>query len=216
VKLFIFLMLLSASLSAATSQVRTIVVVGDSLASGYGLDGGDAFPELIQKKIDERGWPCRIVNEGISGSTSSSGRERISTLLKRPLDVLVLELGGNDFLRGIDPEATKRNLQAIIDATRRRHPEAKIVLIGMKIPPVIESDYVREFNAIFPDLAHRNNIDIVPFFLKGVADIAGMMSADRIHPTAAGQKVLAENLWAVLEPLLKPTAAPAESGRRGS
>jgi acyl-CoA thioesterase I len=212
---FLALMLMTLTPAFAAAKPSNIVIVGDSLASGFGVAQGEAFPEIIQEKIEREGLPFRIINKGVGGRTSGSALERLPELLKQRVDVLILELGGNDFLRGIDPSVTKSNLKTIINATRRRYPNARIVLVGMELPPVIDSDHLRNFNRIFADLAQHNDVAFVPFFLKGAAGVPGMMAPDRIHPTAAGQKVLAENLWAVLKPLLAATAVPAESAPRG-
>jgi acyl-CoA thioesterase-1 len=182
---------------------RTIVVLGDSLAAGYGLDPGEAFPALLQQKIDDLGWPFAVVNAGVSGDTSAGGLRRIDWLLRRRIDVLILELGGNDGLRGLSTEATRTNLQAIIDRTRVKHPRARIVIAGMQMPPNMGADYTNRFQKIFPDLAAANEAALIPFLLEGVGGKPELNLPDRIHPTAEGQRLVAENVWKTLEPVLR-------------
>ena len=186
----------------------TIVVLGDSLAAGYGLDLSEAFPALLQKKVDEAGLKFSVVNAGLSGDTSAGGLRRIDWLLKRRVDVLVLELGGNDGLRGIPVAATRTNLQAIIDRTKQKYPQAQIVVAGMQMPPNMGPDYNTAFAKIFPDLAKANNAALIPFLLEGVGGKPELNLPDMIHPTAEGQKIVAGNVWKVLRPVLeKGTAA---------
>ena len=188
---------------APGTERRTIVVLGDSLASGYGIDPAEAYPAVLQKEIDEAGLKFTVVNAGISGDTSAGGLRRIDWLLKRRVDVLVLELGGNDGLRGIPVGATRTNLQSIIDRTRQKYPVAKIVIAGMQMPPNMGADYTTAFEKIFPDLAKANNAALVPFLLEGVGGRPELNLPDLIHPTAEGQKIVAANVWKVLKPLLE-------------
>jgi acyl-CoA thioesterase-1 len=181
----------------------TILVLGDSIAAGYGLETSQAFPALLQDEIDTAGLPFTVVNAGLSGDTSAGGLRRIDWLLKRKIDVLVLELGGNDGLRGISPQTTKSNLQAIIDRTKKKYPEVRIVIAGMQMPPNLGSDYVKSFNRIYPDLAEENAAFLVPFLLEGVGGRPELNLPDRIHPTARGQKIVAENVWKILKPILE-------------
>lgn len=188
--------------SAAAGPAR-ILFLGDSIAAGYGLDDPDqAFPGLIQQRIDALGWDYEVVNAGVSGATTADGLQRIGWLLREPAAVVVVELGGNDGLRGVDLGVTRRNLQAIIDTTRARAPEAHIVLVGMQIPPNMGADYTRDFAALFPELAQANDVTLVPFLLEGVGGVARLNQPDGIHPTAEGQRIVADNVWSVLEPLL--------------
>jgi acyl-CoA thioesterase-1 len=182
---------------------RTVVVLGDSLAAGYGLDLSESFPAVLQKKIDETGMKFTVVNAGISGDTSAGGLRRIDWLLKRPVDVLVLELGGNDGLRGIPVGTTRTNLQSIIDRTRQKYPNAKIVIAGMQMPPNMGTEYNGAFEKIFPDLARANDCSLIPFLLEGVGGKPELNLPDLIHPTAEGQKIVANNVWAVLKPVLE-------------
>jgi acyl-CoA thioesterase I len=182
---------------------RVIVFLGNSLAAGYGIDPDAAFPMLVQQRIDSLGWNFRVVNAGLSGDTSASGLRRIDWLLRQRVHVLVLELGGNDGLRGVDTEVTKRNLQGIIDRARERYPDVRIVLAGMQIPPNLGHEYTERFRRIYPELAAENDVDLIPFLLEGVGGMDAMMLRDGIHPTERGHHVVAENVWAVLAPILE-------------
>jgi len=179
---------------------QTILFLGNSLTAGYGLQKSQAFPALIQQKIDSLGWNIEVVNAGLSGETSSGGMRRINWLLKRKVDVLVLELGANDALRGISLDLTKKNLQAIIDSTKHKYPNVKIVVAGMLAPPNLGKEYTDKFRSIFTDLA--KDALLVPFLLEGVGGVPELNLSDGIHPTAEGHKIVAENVWKVLKPLL--------------
>ncbi|HEX4646546.1 MAG TPA: arylesterase [Verrucomicrobiae bacterium] len=191
-----------ASDSTAAESRKTIVVLGDSLAAGYGLDPSEAFPALLQNKIDEAGWKFTVVNAGVSGDTTAGGLRRIDWLLKRKIDALILELGGNDGLRGIPVEATRTNLQAIIDHARRAQPGMRVIIAGMQMPPNMGEEYNRAFQNIFPALAKANEAALVPFLLEGVGGRPELNQPDQIHPTAEGHKIVAENVWKVLKPAL--------------
>ncbi len=184
--------------------MRTIVFFGDSLTFGYGLDdpGAEAYPALIQKKIAEAHLNYRVVNAGLSGETTAGGLRRVDWVLRQPIDVFVLALGGNDGLRGLAPAVTAENLKAIVGHVRAKYPAAKIVLAGMQMPPSMGPDYARDFGAIFPALAREEHLTLIPFLLEGVGGREDLNQADRIHPTAAGHEVVAENVWKVLRPLL--------------
>lgn len=207
VQIAVFAALLFGAVSNAAPppDARNVVVLGDSLAAGYGLDPTLAFPALLQKKINDAGWRFHVVNAGVSGDTSAGGLRRIDWLLKRRVDVLVLELGGNDGLRGLSPEALKKNLRAIIERTRQKYPEAQVVLAGMKMPPNL-GPYAAEFERVYPELAKDLDLPLVPFLLEGVGGNPELNLPDRIHPTAEGQKILANNVWAVLKPVLEKIA----------
>ena len=181
---------------------KTIVFFGNSLTAGYGLDMSEAFPARIQDKIDSMDMPYTVVNAGVSGETSAGGNSRVDWILKQPVDIFVLELGGNDGLRGIPISETKKNLQNIIDKVKAKNPDVKIVLAGMQIPPNMGKRYTTEFRNMYPDLARKNNTALVPFILEGVGGRAEMNLDDGIHPTAEGHRVLANNVWSVLQPLL--------------
>jgi acyl-CoA thioesterase I len=184
-------------------MTKTILFLGDSITAGYGVDPSQAYPAIIQNKIDAKGWPFRVINAGQSGDTSAGGLNRLEWLLKNRIDVLVLELGANDGLRGLPVENTRQNLQAIIDRTRERYPQVKIIIAGMKLPPNLGEDYSRRFGAIFSDLAKKNKTGLVPFVLEGVGGVRNLNLGDAIHPTAEGHKLVAANVWRVLEPVMK-------------
>jgi acyl-CoA thioesterase-1 len=188
-----------------TNVVKNVVVLGDSLAAGYGLDPTHAFPALLQKKIDEAGWKFHVVNAGVSGDTSAGGLRRIDWLLKRRVDVLVIELGGNDGLRGLSATALKSNLKAIIDRTREKYPAAHILIAGMKMQTNY-GPYAAEFDRVYPEVAKEYKVPLIPFLLEGVGGNPELNLPDRIHPTAEGQKILAENVWKVLKPVLAKMA----------
>ena len=183
-------------------EAPAVVFLGDSLTAGYGLDPDRAYPALIQRKIDEAGLRYRVVNAGVSGETSAGARRRVEWLLAQPVAVLVVETGGNDGLRGQDPSATAENIQAIIDRARRPPSPAKIVLVGMESLPNYGADYARRFHGIYPQLAKKNGVVLIPFLLDGVAGVPSLNQADGIHPTAEGQQKLAETVWKALQPLL--------------
>jgi acyl-CoA thioesterase I len=192
----------------STANRKVILVLGDSLAAGYGLDPAEAFPALLQEKVAALGLPYRVVNAGLSGDTTAGGVRRIDWLLKQRVDVLVLELGGNDGLRGIAPETTRTNLQAIIDRTRGKYPAARVVIAGMRMPPNMGADYVGRFEKVFETVAKQNDAALVPFLLEGVGGRADLNQGDRIHPTAEGQRILADNVWQALGPLLAGRSNP--------
>jgi acyl-CoA thioesterase-1 len=186
--------------SASGSQTKTILFFGNSLTAGYGLDDvSQAFPALIQGKIDSLKLPYKTVNAGNSGETSSGGNGRIDWLLKQKVDVFVLELGANDGLRGIPIKETVKNLQSIVDKVKAKYPQCKLVMLGMMVPPNMGAEYANGFKAIFPQLASANNMALVPFLLDGVGGNPALNQADGIHPTAEGDKILAENVWKVLK-----------------
>jgi len=190
-------------LSAARPPARVLLFLGDSITAGYGLDPEQAFPALIQEKIDSRGWNFRVVNAGQNGDTSAGGLNRLDWLLKNRVDVLVLELGGNDGLRGLPTATTAKNLQAIIERTKAKYPDAKVIIAGMKVPPNMGGDYGRRFEAVFTDLAKKNQAVLIPFVLEGVGGVRALNLADGIHPTARGHKIIAATVWKFLEPVLK-------------
>lgn len=184
------------------TAVKKILFFGTSLTAGYGLDVTEAFPALIQHKIDSLKLPYKVVNAGLSGETSAAGKTRIDWLLKQPFDIIVLELGANDGLRGLPLADTKENLQQITDKVKKKYPQVRFVMAGMQIPPSMGAEYAAEFKSIFPALAKKNNMVLVPFLLKGVGGVPQLNQKDGIHPTVAGQKILAENVWAQLKGLL--------------
>jgi acyl-CoA thioesterase-1 len=186
-----------------SSSAKTILFFGNSLTAGYGLDPDQAFPHLIQQKIDSVGWDIEVVNAGLSGETSAGGLRRIDWLLNQKVDVLILELGGNDGLRGIPTTDTRKNLQSIIDRTLQTYPDAEIILAGMMIPPNLGAEYTEAFRTLYPDLAEANNTHLIPFLLEGVGGNPELNLPDGIHPTAEGHKIVAKNVWNILKPVLE-------------
>jgi acyl-CoA thioesterase-1 len=195
---------LGALVVRAAPPLHTLVFFGDSLTAGYGLDdpATDAYPALIQQKIDAAHLAWRVVNAGLSGETTAGGLRRVEWILRQPVDVFVLALGGNDGLRGIDPAVSQANLQGIIDRVRAKYPAAKIVLAGMRMPSNLGEDYVKAFAATYSGLAEKNQVAFIPFLLKGVGGLPVMNQPDGIHPTSAGHAVIAETMWETLRPLL--------------
>jgi acyl-CoA thioesterase-1 len=188
-------------------EKKTILVLGDSIAAGYGLDLSEAFPALLEKKMLEAGFQGEVVNAGISGDTSAGGLRRIDWQLKRKIDVLILELGGNDGLRGLSIEQTRTNLQGIIDRVKIKNSKTQIVIAGMQIPRNMGVEYTSAFQKIFSELAEKNGAVLVPFLLEGVAGKPELNLPDMIHPTAKGHQIVSENVWKVLEKVLKKNGA---------
>ncbi len=196
-----------------------IVFLGTSLTAGYGIDPSAAYPALIQRKIDSAGLPYEAVNAGVSGETSAGALRRIDWLLRDPPAVLVIETGANDGLRGQDLDSLRSNIQAIIDHANRLTPRPGLVLVGMRMLSNYGSDYVQRFEAIYPELARRNNLPFIRFLLEGVAGVDSLNQPDQIHPTAAGQRLIAETVWRTLEPVLEAGGArgqPASASRSDS
>jgi acyl-CoA thioesterase I len=181
----------------------TVLVLGDSLAAGFGVDPSEAFPAVLQQRAEASGMTVRVINGGVSGDTTAGGLRRLDWMLKSPVDVLFLELGGNDGLRGLPIESTRSNLTAIIQKTRSRHPKAEIVVAGMQMPPNVGQDYADRFRALFPAVAREEKAALVPFLLEGVGGVPDLNLPDQIHPTAQGHRMIASNAWPVLEPLLR-------------
>jgi acyl-CoA thioesterase-1 len=180
-------------------EKKTILFFGNSLTAGYGVDPSEAYPALIQDKIDSLDLNYKVINAGVSGETTSDGNSRIDWILKQPIDIFVLELGGNDGLRGIPLTETKTNLQSIIDKVKAKYLNVKIILEGMQIPPNMGPAYTSKFREIYPAVASKNHIDLVPFLLKGVGGDPKLNQRDGIHPTAEGHKIVAENVWEILK-----------------
>ena len=204
-RLLLSLVLLAlAGTRLAGADVRTIVFFGDSLTAGLGLDNpaAESFPALIGGRIAAAGLPWRVVNAGVSGETSAGGERRIDWVLRQPVDILVLELGANDGLRGIDPGVTRANLTAIIDRVHAQRPSARVVVAGMRMPPSLGEDYTRAFAAVFPAVAQAEHATLIPFLLEGVGGRPELNQADGLHPTAAGDTIVADTVWRVLRPLL--------------
>ncbi len=188
----------------STGKVRpAILFFGNSLTAGYGLDPEQAFPALIQQKIDSLGLSYQVVNAGLSGETTTGGLGRIDFLLRQPFAVVVIELGGNDGLRGIDPALSKQNLQGIIDRVKQKLPLAKIMLVGMEAPPSMGQDFTKAFSQMYPALAQANQVALVPFLLERVGGDPKLNLPDGIHPTAEGHTIVAQTVWKTLQPLLQ-------------
>ena len=184
------------------SQKKGILFFGNSLTAGLGLDPNQAFPNLIQGMIDESGGNYSVINAGLSGETSAGGLDRIDWVMIQSFDIFILELGANDGLRGLPLESTRSNLQGIIDKVKGKNPDANILIAGMMVPPNMGEEYGDEFVRIYHELAQQNNAQLIPFLLDGVAGDPDLNLADGIHPNTEGHKIVAENVWKVLKPLL--------------
>lgn len=191
------------------SKVITIVALGDSLTAGFGLSRQQAYPALVAEKMRAAGYEFEVVNAGSSGDTTAGGLRRLPAILRahKKIDIFILELGINDAFRGVPIDQIRANLQAIIDQVRARHPKAAIVIAGMQLPDFSSDDYVGAFGGIFGALAEKNRATLIPYLLEGVGGNPELNQWDRLHPNAAGQRVLAENVWRVLEPMLRKTVA---------
>jgi acyl-CoA thioesterase-1 len=181
-----------------------VVFMGTSLTAGLGLlREEDTYVAQLAELARERGLPMRAVNAGVSGETSAGGLRRIEWVLRDSLDILFLELGANDGLRGQDPDATRSNLEQIVETTRRRYPEARILIAAMEAPPNLGDRYTRDFREVFPEVATSADAALVPFILEGIAGVPSLNQSDGIHPTAEGHRRMAENIWTVLGPTLE-------------
>lgn len=181
---------------------KVMLFFGNSLTAAYGLDTEEGFPNRIQLKMDSLGLDYTVINSGLSGETTAGGRNRLDWVLNQAVDIFVLELGANDGLRGIPITETRSNLQAMIDMVRAKNPQTKIVLAGMQIPPNLGADYTTDFKNIYPELATANDVALIPFLLEGVAGVPELNLEDGIHPTAEGQKIVANTVWTVLRALV--------------
>ena len=195
-------MLNSPSVQAKNESVKTILFFGDSLTAGYGLADYQAFPALIQQKIDLQNLSYKVINAGLSGETSAGGKTRVITLLNQPVDIFVLELGINDILRGITAAETINNLQFVIDYVKIKQPEVKLVLLGMELPSFLTGHILTEFRMIYRNLASKNSMLFMPFLLHGVAGNRLLNLADGVHPNAKGYEIIAGNLWPILKTIL--------------
>lgn len=190
------------STASAPSTKKTILFYGNSITAGYGLDPAQAFPALIGKRLDSLKINYKVVNAGLSGETTAGGLSRINWVLRQPVDVFVLELGGNDGLRGLPLAETRKNLQAIIDTVQTKYPNCKVVLAGMQVPPNLGTEYTQEFKDIYKELADKNNLPLIPFLLDRVGGIPRLNQSDGIHPTAEGNRIVAETVWQILKGVL--------------
>jgi acyl-CoA thioesterase-1 len=189
--------------SKSETEKKNIIFFGNSLSAGYGVAPEESFAGLIENRVDSLGLPYQVINAGLSGETTAGGASRIDWILRQPVDVLILELGGNDGLRGIKPQASYANLQSIIDKTRAKYSDVRIIIAGMQAPPNMGSDFTNQFRAIFPKLAKENDAELIPFLLEDVGGIPDLNLADGIHPNPKGHLIVAENVWDVLGPMLK-------------
>ena len=186
-----------------TVDKKNIVFFGNSLTAAYGLSPEQGFAGLIAHKLDSLDMPFEVVNAGISGETTAGGLARIDWILKQPVHVFILELGGNDGLRGIDPKSTYDNLSSIVEKVKEAYPEAEVLITGMEAPPNMGDDYTQAFRAVFPRISEEKNIALMPFLLDGVAGDPDLNLPDGLHPNPSGHRIVANNLFTYLEPLLK-------------
>ena len=190
----------TAAPPTAPKSLPRIIFFGNSLTAAYGLEPEQGYTALLQERLDSLGYEYKVVNAGLSGETTTGGLERIDWVLRRPLDIFVLELGGNDGLRGTDPAITEQNLDAMIQKILAKYPEATILLAGMQAPPNMGSTFTTAFKEIYPRLAAKyERVELIPFLLKDVGGVPSLNLPDGIHPTAAGHRLLARNVWEVLE-----------------
>ena len=192
---------------ASTAEMKTILVFGDSLSDGFMLKRSEAYPALLAKKLHADGLNFQVTNASAAGGTTQGGLERLPPHLKRKIDIFILELGINDAFRGLSVDQIQNNLQQIIDKVKARNPNVRVVIAAMQLPNYAADDYVSAFGKIFGDLASRNNAALVPYLLQGVAGDPSLKLPDGIHPNAAGQKILAENVWRVLEPIAREVSS---------
>ncbi len=202
-KSWIFIFILCLAGFGLAGDSGRILFLGDSITAGYGIGKDRAFPALIQKRIDEKGLGFKVINAGVSGDTTAGGLRRLNWVLREPIQILVLELGANDGLRGLPLGEMSKNLQAIINQVKDKNPNVSIVLAGMRLPPNLGREYTAEFEAVFSELAEKNKTAFIPFILEGVAGDPSLNLPDRIHPTPEGHRILAETVWNSLHPLLK-------------
>ena len=202
-----------AALSATptASEMKTILVLGDSLSDGFQLKRSEAYPALIANKLRDAGLNLQVTNASATGGTTEGGLERLPAHLKRKIDIFVLELGINDAFRGVPVEQIQNNLQQIIDRVKARNPDVRVVIAGMQLPNYGAADYVSAFGKMFGELAAKNGAALVPYLLDGVAGDPSLNLPDGIHPNASGHKILAENVWRVLEPIARETAVERSS-----
>ena len=200
--------------SRSLTEIRTPVVLffGTSLTAGLGLDPEQAFPSLIEKRARDEGMPIKAINAGLSGETSAGAVRRIDWVLRTPADLVVIEVGANDALRGLSPDAARANLERVVSAVRAKQPRAKVALIQMEAPPNYGVVYTRSFRSIYSDVARKENIPLLPFLLNGVAGISRLNQPDGLHPNLNGERIVADNLWKALKPLV----AQLDRGASGS
>ena len=200
----------AAARTSSDADRPTVLFLGTSLTAGLGLTPEQAYPALIQRKIDSAALNYTVVNAGVSGETSAGARNRTDWLLQRPVAVLVVETGANDGLRGLPADSLRANIEAILERARRLRPTPKLVLLGMRIPPNYGRAYSEQFRSVYSELAREYGATLVPFLLEGVGGVAALNQPDGVHPTAEGQKKMGETVWKVLEPVLRGTVSSAQ------
>lgn len=181
----------------------TILFFGNSLTAGYGIDEDEAYPALVGQRLDSLGYEYQVINGGLSGETTAGGLSRLDWFLEEKPEIFFLELGGNDGLRGIALEETKKNLKAIINTVRNKYPDTKILLAGMQIPPNMGQEYTQQFREIYPEIAEEENVKLIPFLLEGVAGDPSLNLRDGIHPTEGGHKIILGTVWPYLKELVE-------------
>lgn len=196
------LWLLITTFALSAQEQKNILIFGDSITAGYGVDPEQAFPSILQQKIDSAGLHFKVINGGLSGETSAGGLRRISWVLQRKVDIMILELGGNDGLRGIELQSTKNNLQQIITTAQTKDPDIQIIIAGMQVPPNLGIEYTNEFVNLYIDLAEENNLPLIPLILDAVGGYEEFMQPDKIHPNAEGHLIVAETVWKTLFPII--------------
>ena len=204
-----------AATGATAAAEPVILFIGTSLTAGYGVEPGDAFPAVVGRMLDSAGHGARIVNAGVSGETSAGARTRIDWVLRQPADVIVLETGANDGLRGLSVRAARENIQFILDHVRAKQPAARVLLVQMEAPPNLGDAYTRDFRAMYPDLAKKNGVELVPFLLAGVAGVPSLNQEDGIHPNRAGARIVARTIYTALvkRPLLTTATNEGRASR---
>ena len=196
----------AAGAAPTSSQMKTILVLGNSLSAGFGLKSSQAYPALLAKKLRAAGLNFQVTNASQTGGTTEGGLERLPAHLKRKIDIFILELGINDAFRGVPVDQIQNNLQQMIDKVKARNPDVRVLIAGMQLPNYAADDYVFAFGKMFAELAAKNGVSLVPYLLDGVAGDPSLNLPDGIHPNAAGQKILAENVWRILEPVARKVA----------
>ena len=198
--------------ASGADRIPVVLFFGTSLTAGYGLAPEQAFPALIEKKARDEGVPIKSVNGGLSGETTAGAVRRIDWVLRTPADLVVIEAGANDALRGLSPDAARANLEALVSAVRAKQPAAKIALVQMEAPPNYGVSYTRSFGSIYRDVAKKEGIPLVPFLLDGVAGISRLNQADGVHPNVVGERIVADNVWKALKPIVQQLDRVAKSG----
>ena len=193
----------TAAEAPAPKGQAAILFFGDSITAGLGVEPDEAYPALVEQRVDSLHLPYTVVNAGLSGETTAGGRSRVNWVLSRqPVSVFVLELGANDGLRGLPLADTRKNLQAIIDTVHQKAPQAKIVLAGMQIPPNMGAAYAADFKKLYGEVAAKNKLTLIPFLLEDVGGVAELNQRDGIHPTPEGHRLVARTVWRTVQPLL--------------